>query len=130
MTNDDELNKWIGSVLKDYVPPTEEELEQQRKEHEEHFRGYGTPESRLLKIIRANGFNPIAITILICEETFVFQTEVEAHAAAASCNANEGWWYGLDGKYPWAETLKEYRKRFNHSDKPTPVYDLKTGEII
>lgn len=127
MTNDDELNKWIGSVLKDYVPPTEEEQEQQRKEH---FRGYGTPESRLLEIIRANGFNPIAITIMICEETFVFETEAEAHAASESVKTNEGWWYGLDGKYPWAETLKEYRKKFLHDHNPTPVYDLKTGEII
>lgn len=69
---------------------------------------YGTDKSELLKKIIDAGFNPIAITVIICEETFVFETEKEARAAHQSIDTNEGWWYGLDGKYPWNKTWKEY----------------------
>lgn len=71
-------------------------------------RTYGTDKSELLKKVQAAGFRPIAITVMICEETFVFKTEKESHEAYKAMDTNDGWWYGLDGKYPWDKTWKEY----------------------
>ena len=34
---------------------------------------YGTPESHLLKKIKEAGFKPIGITVVLCEETFIFK---------------------------------------------------------
>lgn len=86
---------------------------------------YGTPGSPLLAKIREKGFNPIAITVMICEETFVFRTDKEAHEAFKVMKTNEGWWYGMDGKYPWETTLKEYREQFYPDGDNYPiVYDL------
>lgn len=55
---------------------------------------YGTPDSLLLKEVKDAGFNPIAITIIQCEETFVFKGNAEAKEAADKF-LPEGWWYGL-----------------------------------
>lgn len=86
-------------------------------------RKYGTDKSELLAGLITAGHNPIAITTMTCEETFVFNTEVEAHAAHAWVNLpdsqwkNEGWWYGLDGKYPWKQTWKDYVKKCYEGDE-------------
>ena len=86
---------------------------------------YGTDKSELLQEVIKVGFKPIAITVMICEETFVFETEEEAHRAAAIFMP-EGWWYGLDGKYPWEQTLKDYVNGFYDGDqtKSPVVYKL------
>ncbi len=60
----------------------------------DHVNKYGTPDSPFLKEIRDAGFNPIAITVMICEETIVFKTNEEAQQAADKF-LPEGWWYGL-----------------------------------
>lgn len=74
----------------------------------ERYKTYGTDKSELLQEIIAKGFKPIGITVMVCEETFIFETEKEANEAHEAMDTNEGWWYGLDGKYPWKETEEEY----------------------
>lgn len=95
--------------------------------HEDKMQNtYGTDQSELLKEIQAAGFNPIAITVMICEETFVFETEAEAIAAHKAMDTNEGWWYGLDGKYPWKKTWEDYVRDHYEGDetKASKVYWL------
>jgi len=66
----------------------------------------GTPDSHLLKEIRDAGFKPIGITVMMCEETFIFKNKIEANLAAEKFMP-EGWWYGID---EWIETRIEYVK--------------------
>lgn len=73
------------------------------------------------KIIAA-GFKPLAITTMICEETFVFQTKKEYEEVLKhfenSKYKNEGWWYAIeDDKYFWDETIKWYRET-TYKDDP------------
>lgn len=86
---------------------------------------YGTPESVLLKKIIAAGFKPIAITTIICEETFIFKSEAEAEAAA-KIFLPEGWWYGFGS---WDKTREEYVKKFYDGDEECApmVYWLDTN---
>ena len=63
-------------------------------DYKDHASTYGTPESPFLREIRDAGFKPIAITVMICEETIVFRTKEEAQAAAEKF-LPEGWWYDL-----------------------------------
>lgn len=74
---------------------------------------YGTPESELLKEIREAGFKPIGITVLMCEETFIFKGEPEAKAASEKF-LPEGWWYGFGA---WEDTRIEYVKEFYGGDE-------------
>ena len=82
-------------------------------------RTYATDKSESLKIIQEAGFNPIGITTMMCEETFIFNTEEEASKAFEYFETNrranidkheylpDGWWYGLvdfelyHRKYVW-----------------------------
>jgi len=85
---------------------------------------YGTDKSDFLQQIIAAGFRPIYITVMICEETFVFATQEECDQAFAHFqHTNEGWWYSLDDpKYPWEQTLKEYAESVGYQPK---VYTIK-----
>lgn len=60
----------------------------------EYQSNYGTPNSMLLKAIIAAGFKPIGITVMICEETFIFKNKIDAEAAAKQF-LPEGWWYDV-----------------------------------
>jgi hypothetical protein len=73
---------------------------------------YGTPESSLLKKVREAGHKPIAITVILCEETFIFKNKWDAEAAAAMF-LPEGWWYDLNS---WHQTREEYVKKFYEGD--------------
>jgi len=99
---------------------------------------YGTPNSPLLKDLQAAGFKVLAITIMVCEETFVFQTKEEVDAAVEWVNRpdsiwkNEGWWYALeDDECPWDQTLTEYREQYykNELENAPKVYWLNDGTI-
>jgi len=48
----------------------------------DYHNGYGTPDSMLLKQVITAGFKPIAITVMLCEETIIFKSKVDANAAA------------------------------------------------
>jgi hypothetical protein len=73
---------------------------------------YGTPNSPLLKKVREAGFKPIAITVVLCEETFIFKGKAEAEDAAEKF-LPEGWWYDF---HSWEETREEYIKKFYDGD--------------
>ena len=75
------------------------ELEQQ-----EYYDNYGTPDSVLLKAVQDAGFKPIGITVMMCEEIFIFKGEQESRDAAAKF-LPEGWWYGFSS---WEETREQY----------------------
>jgi len=78
-----------------------------QEEMDENPNAYGTPDSVLLKMVREAGFNPIAITTMMAEETFIFKGEKEASEAWKKFKP-EGWWYGLhDFWEEWDEYLKQ-----------------------
>ena len=80
---------------------TEDELQ-------EIHNNYGTPDSVLLKEVQKAGFKPIGISVVMCEETFIFKGEAEAELAANQF-LPEGWWYGFGS---WEDTRIEYVKKF------------------
>ena len=83
---------------------------------------YGTPDSYFLEIIRQAGFNPIGITVMTCEETFIFETE-EERTKAAEQFLPEGWYYIRD---EWDETRTWYvNDMYNSIEEDAPkVYWL------
>lgn len=89
----------------------------------EDCRLLGTPESPILKFIVQNGFNPIGITYMMCEETFIFQT-IEECNRAVDVFMPYGWWYSIDDPSDnnWADTVKWYYKEMCKSfDYDTPI---------
>lgn len=77
------------------------------------YDGHGNPDSLLLKKVIASGFKPIGITIMICEETFIFKSKQEASAAAEKF-LPEGWWYEFS---EWIEERNKYVKKFYKGDE-------------
>ena len=64
--------------------------------------------------LKANGHNPIAVSQMYFEKTFVFETKGESQKAYRQFEMNEnekligkivGWWYGKDD---FEKTVKEY----------------------
>lgn len=53
-----------------------------------------------LAILKAAGFKPIAVSTMICEDTFVFETEDEAQRAHRMFEVEKGtiagWWYSKE----------------------------------
>ena len=75
---------------------------------------FNTDKSYSLKLIRDHGYNPIGITTIICEETFIFETEEEASEAHNDLQVIhevvDGWWYSKIGFEKALETLNEEPK--------------------
>jgi hypothetical protein len=84
-----------------------------QEEMEENFDAYGTPDSVLLKLVREAGFKPIGITVMMCEETFIFKGRKEAKEAWKMF-APEGWWYGLDDFW---KDWEDYHKQMGNYDR-------------
>lgn len=61
-------------------------------EHPDYQERYGTDESYWLETIKSKGFNPIGITVLMCEESFIMETEEEVDKAWEVFKP-EGFWY-------------------------------------
>ncbi len=59
------------------------------------YNNYGTDASELLADVRKAGFKPIGITVMACEETFIFKGMKEA-IDAANMFMPEGWWYDFN----------------------------------
>lgn len=61
------------------------------------------------------GFDPILVTRLMFEDTFVFETKDEAQRAYQLLEVEQkiiqGWWYGFDD---FLVTLKDYKTQFGH----------------
>jgi hypothetical protein len=73
---------------------------------------YGTPDSILLKHVREQGFKPIGITVMMCEETFIFKGQKEAKEAWEMFKP-EGWWYGLSDF--WKDWEDYHKQMGNHN---------------
>lgn len=75
---------------------------------------YGTDKSEMLQDLLKAGHKVRAITVMMCEETFVFQTPEELGPAIAFADnngwTNEGWWYSIEdtGEWPWEKARKDY----------------------
>jgi hypothetical protein len=63
----------------------------------------------LYRKVVAAGFKPIGMTIMMCEETFIFKSDVEAKEAWERF-APSGWWYGFSD---FIEAEKAYLKDFS-----------------
>lgn len=74
---------------------------------------YGTPNSSLLMKVKKAGFNPVGITVMLCEETFIFKGSKEAEDAA-KVFLPEGWWYDFSS---WVESRNEYVRNIYHGDE-------------
>ena len=88
----------------------------------EYSKNYGKPTSLLLQDLIKAGHKPIGITVMLCEETFIFQREEEIGPAIESIKdkwGNEGWWYAIedDGDYPWEKTWDDYIATVIKSDE-------------
>ena len=88
-------------------------VEYSDEEYEKISENYGTPNSVLLKKVREAGFKPIGITVLMCEETFIFKGDAEAKAAWEIFKP-EGWWYGFGS---WEDTRQQYVKDIYGGDE-------------
>lgn len=69
-----------------------------------------------LKYLRSKGYNPIGVSRMLCEDTFVFETEEETAKACQECDGAkvgrkrlDGWWYN---KEYGIRTIDEYEERF------------------
>ena len=80
--------------------------------------GYGKPTSVLFKEIQTAGFKPIGITVMMCEETFIFKGSDEAERAAKMF-LPEGWWYDFSS---WIDARKVYVKEsYRGIDDDAPI---------
>jgi hypothetical protein len=77
---DDMLNKLSPEERDRIDKNVENHLAILEKRHAEGFR-YGTKKSYSLKVLKEHGYNPIGICVIMCEETFVFETSEEAQKA-------------------------------------------------
>jgi hypothetical protein len=76
--------------------------------------------------IKQEGFNPIAVTQMGFEDTFVFETAEEATNAYEKLELNSprksnviGWWYG---KEDFLKVVESYKKDFHFGcDEPIEV---------
>ena len=73
--------------------------------------------------LKANGYNPIAVSQMYFENIFVFETNVEASKAYRQFERDEnekwigeivGWWYGKDD---FEKIIKEYEAENNGDSK-------------
>jgi hypothetical protein len=70
-----------------------------------------------ISILRKHGYNPIAVSQMICEDVFVFETPEEAQRAAQELEFNDdesknklqAWWYGRD---EFLITVQEYEEQW------------------
>ncbi len=77
-----------------------------------------------IEILRSFGYKPIAVTSMLFEDTFVFETVEEATKAYNQFEVNDSkykisaWWYGKD------DFLKEVEKYESELGVKVLVYDL------
>lgn len=122
-------SKIIQELLDSITPEERERFAQQTEEHikfqdelTEKGHIWNTPTSYSIAQLIERGFNPIGITTMLCEETFIFETEDEMKQAHQQCQVEEGvvdgWWYSRTEFY---KARKEYVEKFyngKESDAP------------
>ena len=80
-------------------------------EHPDYNERYGTDKSYWLEQIKAKGFNPVGITVMLCEETIIMETKEEIDKAWEIFKP-EGWWYTVD---QWEEVRADYVKDYKYN---------------
>ena len=68
-----------------------------------------------LEVLKTHGYKPVAVTTMMCENTFVFETQDEADRAYLEFERHpkgeyiSGWWHG---KEDFLQNLEDYKKEF------------------
>lgn len=119
------IEEIFNSMTPEERKESEERVEEQLKwidEHSDWNERYGTDKSYFLEEIKSQGFTPIAITTMCCEETFVFKTE-EERRKVADMFLPEGFYYCLS---EWKESRGWYVEEMYDGDynKAPKVYCL------
>lgn len=130
-------NTIISDILDKMTPEEESEvnvsIESHIKwmdEHPDYNKRYGTDKSYWLEDIKSEGFKPLGITVMVCEETIIMETQEECDKAWEIFKP-EGWWYTVD---QWEKVRQDYIKDMYDGDetKGPKVYclDEKYKDII
>lgn len=118
-----ELDDILGPISEDDQKEMDawfEEMEKREKTLDEL--GIKEPMRRFyfdLELLRKHGFKPIAVTVMVCENTFCFETEEEALRAHEQFEKNpkgeyiSGWWYG---KKNFTKAIKSYTKQMGYTE--------------
>ena len=115
-------SKVVQDMLDRITPEEHAEFKKQIEEgsafqdmlYEQGYR-YSTDKSYSLKLLNDAGHFPIGITIMMCEETFIFNTEKEADKACESgVLGNDGWFYG---KRNFQKDLDKYEKDMGYKNE-------------
>ena len=112
----------IQEMLDRITPEEHVEFEREMLEAEAYHRwleengySYNTDKSYSLKLLNDAGHFPIGITTMMCEETFIFNTEKEATKAWKSgVLGNDGWFYG---KRNFQKDLDKYEKDMGYKNE-------------
>lgn len=91
--------------------------------YQEEMDVYGTPDSVLLKMVREAGFKPIGITLMMCEETFIFKGNKEAKEAWEMFSP-EGWWYGLASFWKEWDDYHKQMGNYDHEEVDSAIHWL------
>jgi len=94
-----------------------------QNEMTENFNVYGTPDSILLKLVKEAGFKPVGITVMMCEETFIFKGSKEANKAAKMF-LPEGWWYGLSQFWDDWDSYLQQMDIYDNEEAEEAIYWL------
>lgn len=74
---------------------------------------WNTPTSYSLKVLREYGYKPIGITTMMCEETFIFETQEEASRAYEDLEVDKGEIDGFFyGRTAFIHAMEEYQKDY------------------
>lgn len=108
------------------IEESEKKIDEQIKwfdDHPDHSQRYGTDKSYWLETIKKKGFNPIGITVMMCEETIILETEEEVERAWEVFKP-EGFWYS---KEDFAKAREDYiNEIYDGIEKDAPlVYNIK-----
>jgi hypothetical protein len=75
-----------------------------------------------LEILRRSGFKPIAVSQMVFEDTFLFETEAEAHRAYKQLELEEGslvgWFYGRED---FKQAVEDYEMMSIDDEEKTHV---------
>jgi len=122
----DALEEIRSKMTPEEIEETEKKIDEQIKwfdDHPDYNQRYGTDKSYWLETIKKKGFNPIGITVMMCEETIILETEEEVERAWEVFKP-EGFWYS---KEDFTKAREDYiNEVYDGIEKDAPlVYNIK-----
>lgn len=122
----DSLEEIRSKMTPEEIEETEKKIDEQIKwfdDHPDYNQRYGTDKSYWLETIKKKGFNPIGITVMMCEETIILETEEEVERAWEVFKP-EGFWYS---KEDFTKAREDYiNEVYDGIEKDAPlVYNIK-----